>query len=136
MNIQVLDAELTRLTLAYLAASLIGFMVSMWVLYIVIKAAIRDGIQESGLVDTWDKAVRGTQDHAEASALKSSHLQNPRIWTSSTGNGSTRKIEFVDGEWDKRFDLQRLLGRLKIRVSVVRFRSRPPDPSGVQKDQL
>ncbi len=70
MNIQVLDAELTRLTLTYLAASLIGFMVSMWVLYIVIKAAIRDGIQESGLVDTWNKAVRGTKDHAEASALR------------------------------------------------------------------
>jgi hypothetical protein len=57
MDIRAFEIEMTRLALFYAAASLIGFLVSMWVLYIVIKSAVRDGLRESGLVHTWARAA-------------------------------------------------------------------------------
>jgi len=68
MNFGALEIELTRLTLAYAAGSLLGFMITMWALYHVIRAAIRDGIQESGLVETWSKTARAAEDQAESPA--------------------------------------------------------------------
>ncbi|MDO9015098.1 MAG: hypothetical protein Q7U84_10065 [Polynucleobacter sp.] len=53
MNLHAIETEMLRLQLWALAVGLVTFIVTMWALYIVIKAAIRDGIQESGLVKTW-----------------------------------------------------------------------------------
>jgi hypothetical protein len=47
------EIEMTRLTLAYAVWEAIAFAIAMAVLYYVVKCAIRDGIQESGLVQTW-----------------------------------------------------------------------------------
>ena len=43
--------ELQRQALISLLVLIVLFAVTMWVLYLVIKAAIRDGIRESGLVE-------------------------------------------------------------------------------------
>jgi hypothetical protein len=50
MDMTTFSATLTRLSLWYLAASAVGFIATMYVLYLVVKAAIRDGIDESALV--------------------------------------------------------------------------------------
>lgn len=57
MNLQAVELELTRYMLFSVAVSVLGFMITMWVLYMVIKNAIRDGIRESGLVQTWAESV-------------------------------------------------------------------------------
>lgn len=44
-----LQAELTRITVFWAAVELIAFIVAMAILYLVIKAAVRDGINESKL---------------------------------------------------------------------------------------
>jgi len=58
---QAFELELTRLTLAYAAWEAIAFAIGMWVLYYVIKCAIRDGIRESGLAHDWTRIVRASQ---------------------------------------------------------------------------
>lgn len=57
MNIAAIEAELLRLQIFWAAISVLGLMFSMWILYLVVKAAIRDGIKESGLVETWQSRV-------------------------------------------------------------------------------
>lgn len=58
---QGLEAQLTRLGIFAVAVDLAGFIVGAWVLYHVIRAAIRDGIQESGLVETWNRSMARMQ---------------------------------------------------------------------------
>lgn len=65
MNQAWLDAmqlEIQRQALVALLLTLICFAMGMWVFYLVAKAAIRDGIRESGLVasqrSAWTDAVR------------------------------------------------------------------------------
>ncbi|NPC57018.1 hypothetical protein [Caenimonas soli] len=60
MNVQAFQLELTRMLLWYLGLSLVGFIATMWVLYIVVKSAIRDGINESGLVGNWRRTAAAT----------------------------------------------------------------------------
>jgi hypothetical protein len=55
------EIELTRLTLTYAVWEAIAFAAGMTVLYFVIKAAIRDGIRESGLVQSWRTTVAATR---------------------------------------------------------------------------
>jgi len=50
--IRALETELQRQALISLLVLIVLFAVTMWVLYLVIKAAIRDGIRESGLLET------------------------------------------------------------------------------------
>lgn len=57
MNIQAFQTELLRVSLFWSAIELIAFIVVMWVLYLVVKAAVRDGIKEAGLVGTWERTV-------------------------------------------------------------------------------
>lgn len=61
---RALEIELQRQALVSLLVLLIFFAVGMWALYHVIKAAIRDGIRESGLLDvrhqTWRAAVNSS----------------------------------------------------------------------------
>lgn len=49
---------------AILALVILAVLVALmfWLLYITIKAAIRDGIKESGLVPTWAESVRRAQE--------------------------------------------------------------------------
>jgi heme/copper-type cytochrome/quinol oxidase subunit 2 len=50
--LNALQAEIQRQVLIAMLLSVVCFVVTMWVLYMVIKAAIRDGIQESGLIES------------------------------------------------------------------------------------
>lgn len=51
------EIEMTRALLFELAVLLIALMLSIWITYLVIKNAIRDGINESRLGDRWTRAV-------------------------------------------------------------------------------
>lgn len=59
--VRAMEIELQRQALISLVVLALLFAISMWILYLVIKAAIRDGIRESGLVDvrrsSWRRAV-------------------------------------------------------------------------------
>jgi hypothetical protein len=62
MNASIaMEAALTRYAIFSFAVSVLVFMVTMWVLYFVIKSAIRDGIIESGLVERWATTVKVSQ---------------------------------------------------------------------------
>lgn len=60
-NTKAFEAELNRITMQVIAWEVIAFVVGMFVLYFVLKAAIRDGINESRLgerqVDPWRQEV-------------------------------------------------------------------------------
>lgn len=62
--VKAFEIELQRQALVSLLVLLIFFAVGMWALYHVIKAAIRDGIRESGLLEvrqqTWRAAVNAS----------------------------------------------------------------------------
>jgi hypothetical protein len=53
MNTNAMGEEIARITIFFGALWLIGAMVSAWLLYLLIKAAVREGIKESGLIQTW-----------------------------------------------------------------------------------
>ncbi|MGE0332768.1 MAG: hypothetical protein AB7P37_18990 [Ramlibacter sp.] len=53
MDLRTIELEMTRALLWYAAVMLLGYIVSMYVLYLVIRYAIRDGIRDSGLTDRW-----------------------------------------------------------------------------------
>jgi len=48
-NINGFEAELTRIAIFSVAMEIIALILFFWVLYVVIKSAIRDGINESRL---------------------------------------------------------------------------------------
>lgn len=62
MNINAFEQEMTRLSIFWTAIEIIAFMLTMWVLYGVIKAAVRDGINESKLVKSWATTARTTRN--------------------------------------------------------------------------
>jgi len=66
MNLRAFEAEMTRAAIFWAAVELAAFIIGMYILYLVVKAAVRDGIQESGLIATWKQSVRAKaeQDHA------------------------------------------------------------------------
>lgn len=49
--LRALEIELQRQALISLLILIVLFAMAMWVLYLVLKAAIRDGIRESGLLE-------------------------------------------------------------------------------------
>lgn len=51
MNITALQEELTRLTIFFTTMTIIATAIGLWVLYEIIKAAVREGIKESGLIE-------------------------------------------------------------------------------------
>ena len=53
MDMQAFEIQVTRIWLWYLGLWLLGFILSAYVAYLVLRAAIRDGIRDSGLVKTW-----------------------------------------------------------------------------------
>lgn len=61
MNLHALQTEMQRQAIFELGILLIVFAITCWITYAVLKAAIRDGIKESGLIETWAATVRRTQ---------------------------------------------------------------------------
>lgn len=56
-TLQAFQTELTRAALFFFAIQLIALIIGIWITYVVIKCAIRDGINESRLGDRWSRAV-------------------------------------------------------------------------------
>lgn len=54
--------EAQREALLLLIILVVFIAIMFWLSYIVIKAAIRDGIKESGLVPTWAETVRKSKE--------------------------------------------------------------------------
>lgn len=52
-----LELFTTRELLFWLGLAALSSLISMWVAYMVIKAAVRDGIEESGLIRNWNTVV-------------------------------------------------------------------------------
>jgi hypothetical protein len=50
---RALEMEVLRLQIFWIAVLVLTFIIGNWALYHVIRAAIRDGIKESGLVENW-----------------------------------------------------------------------------------
>lgn len=55
MKLETWEEQLTRLLIWAAAVELVALIVSLFLLYLVIKAAIRDGIRESGVIDAMHK---------------------------------------------------------------------------------
>lgn len=65
---QTFEAAMTRAMIFEIAVLLIALILSIWITYLVIKNAIRDGINESRLGDRRRQAVdtaKGTSSTAE-----------------------------------------------------------------------
>ena len=75
--IRAMEIELQRQAVISLIVFIVLFAIATWVLYFVIKSAIRDGIRESGLLDrtrtTWTAAV-----HAANSPDTIPHMHDMR----------------------------------------------------------
>lgn len=57
-NFAAMNAEITRQLIFGAAIWLLGWMLFFWLLYLVVKAAVRDGINESRMGDRWKQAVQ------------------------------------------------------------------------------
>ena len=63
MNWRGLEAEITRMQIHLAALELIAFIVFFAVLYFVVKAAVRDGINEANRASRWQRTVsKATED--------------------------------------------------------------------------
>lgn len=63
MNWKGLEAEITRMQIHLAAMELIAFIVFFVVLYFVVKAAVRDGINEANKASRWQRTVsKATED--------------------------------------------------------------------------
>ena len=61
MDVKALEMAMAREMLFGLAVGLIALILSIWITYLVIKNAIRDGINESRLGDKWRASVASAQ---------------------------------------------------------------------------
>lgn len=62
MDVKALEMAMAREMLFGLAVGLIALILSIWITYLVIKNAIRDGINESRLGDKWQASVERAQN--------------------------------------------------------------------------
>ena len=63
MNWRGLEAEITRMQIHLAALELIALIVFCVVLYFVVKAAVRDGINEANMASRWQRTVsKATED--------------------------------------------------------------------------
>lgn len=69
MNFETLQIELTKMAAWAIFAEAIAFAAGMMVLYFVLKAAIRDGINESKMGDTWRRHVNVARTTEEVKDL-------------------------------------------------------------------
>lgn len=56
-NLKEFEMQMTKAAFQLMVIEAIAFMIAMWVLYIVIKYAIRDGINESRLGSDWKRTA-------------------------------------------------------------------------------
>lgn len=61
LEIEAMQTQLTRATIFLIAGQLVFLACMFWVLYLVLKSAIRDGINESRLGDSWKAQVRAAE---------------------------------------------------------------------------
>lgn len=76
-NTKAFEAEMTRITMQVIIWDVITFVVGMFVLYLVLKAAIRDGINESklgerqmGAADPWRQEVERAREGGQLPPMK------------------------------------------------------------------
>lgn len=62
MDVRAFEIAIAREMLFGLAVGLIALILSIWITYMVIKNAIRDGINESRLGDKWQASVERAQN--------------------------------------------------------------------------
>ncbi len=62
MDVKAFEMAMAREMLFGLAVGLLALILSIWVTYLVIKNAIRDGINESRLGDKWRASVASAQN--------------------------------------------------------------------------
>ena len=62
MDVRAFEIAIAREMLFGLAVGLIALILSIWITYLVIKNAIRDGINESRLGDKWRASVASAQN--------------------------------------------------------------------------
>lgn len=71
MNWRGLEAEITRMQIHLAALELIAFIVFFVVLYFVVKAAVRDGINEANMASRWRRTVsKATEDMPDMRAKR------------------------------------------------------------------
>lgn len=61
MDVKAFEMAMAREMLFGLAVGLLALILSVWITYLVIKNAIRDGINESRLGDKWRTSVASAQ---------------------------------------------------------------------------
>ena len=64
-----MDVVFGRFVLSWVVLSAISAAIGLWLTYIVIKAAIRDGIKESGLVRTWADTARDARASSDSKGM-------------------------------------------------------------------
>ena len=69
MNLQALEAEMIRATVFMFAVSVLATAIGLWITYLVIKLAIRDGIKESGLIEALRYKPQSTKTSPERSSF-------------------------------------------------------------------
>lgn len=68
-NMKAFEVEMTRLWVFSIAVEMLLVAGFFWVLYLILKAAIRDGINESSLGDSWARNVAREQARVEVKDL-------------------------------------------------------------------
>ena len=76
-NTKAFEVEMARITMQVIVWEVIAFVVGMFVLYFVLKAAIRDGINESklgerqmGAGDPWRQEVERAREGGQLPPMK------------------------------------------------------------------
>ena len=70
MDVKAFEMAMAREMLFGLAVGLITLILSIWITYLVIKNAIRDGINESRLGDKWRASVASAQSMEDMSDMR------------------------------------------------------------------
>ncbi len=63
MSFGQLQTYLERLYVAYVFLTIVGSALGLWITYLIIKNAIRDGIRESGLLEEIRHAARKSSEN-------------------------------------------------------------------------
>jgi hypothetical protein len=58
MDLGAFNAKLTQLTIFWTAVEIAVFICVMFALYFVVKAAVRDGVRESGLLEALKRSAK------------------------------------------------------------------------------
>ena len=70
MDVKAFEMAMAREMLFGLVVGLIALILSIWITYLVIKNAIRDGINESRLGDKWRASVASAQSMEDMPDMK------------------------------------------------------------------